>query len=246
MITLSYQPASRAEDVYSDIRSQSKAIRGSAADRLSLGEGGWGYASRGLKRAAVVSQGRLYDVEIEHNLFEDLALPADVAPRVLSLGMKAAPGGTALNTSTGGTAGAKPVDACALATKEEVARIAAIPAQFAQNLSVPESQLDGWRCEFDGGSIQVYRGKSAEADFADMLKRMKVGHEPRTAVSGLGDRAFFMIPYPNDKYRRLGLLAVYQGSTILQLTIDANTGEELTVTKPRLQTLARLTLPRLP
>lgn len=246
MITMKYQPAARSEDVFAEIRTQSQAIRGSAADRVAVGEGGWGYKSRGQMRAAALSQGRLYDVDIDHNLYEQLALPADAAVRMISLGMKAAPGGAALNTAGGGAASGKTIDACALATKEEVARIAEIPAMFAQHLSAPESSLNGWRCEYDGGSIQAFSGKSAEADFANMLKLMKADGQPRTPVSGVGDRAFFMIPFPDDQYRDFGLLAVYKGSQILQLTIDPNAGETAAATRPRLEALARLALARLP
>jgi len=65
-------------------------------------------------------------------------------------------------------------------------------------------------------------------------------------VAGLGDRAFFLIPYPDDQYKRLGLLAVYAGPRVLQLTFDARGQEPIEATRPRLERLARLVLPRLP
>ena len=67
----------------------------------------------------------------------------------------------------------------------------------------------------------------------------------RVPVQGIGDKAFFMVPYPNDPYRRLGLLAVYAGPRVLQLTLDANGKEPIETTRPRLEKLARLVLPRL-
>ena len=47
--TLKFQPATRAEDVFADIRKKVKVKGGAAAqpDRLSVGEGGWGYTSGG-------------------------------------------------------------------------------------------------------------------------------------------------------------------------------------------------------
>jgi hypothetical protein len=54
-----------------------------------------------------------------------------------------------------------------------------------------------------------------------------------------------MIPYPNDPYKRLGLLAVYSGPRVVQLTLDANGEESIEATRPRLEKLARLVVPRL-
>jgi hypothetical protein len=68
---------------------------------------------------------------------------------------------------------------------------------------------------------------------------------PKTPVSGLGDRAYFIIPYPDDQYKRLGLLAVHSGSNVLQFILDAHGNEPIEATRPRLEKLARLVLPRL-
>jgi hypothetical protein len=54
-----------------------------------------------------------------------------------------------------------------------------------------------------------------------------------------------MIPFPDDKYKRVGLLAVYAGSRVLQLTLDSQGDEPIEATRPRLEKLARLVLPRL-
>ena len=57
-VTLTYQPATRANDVYAEIRQRVK-VKGVNAkpDAVSLGEGGWGYGSMGKKEAATVSRG---------------------------------------------------------------------------------------------------------------------------------------------------------------------------------------------
>ena len=56
-VTLSYQPATRADDVYADIRQRVKGARGVNAqpDPVRVGEGGLAYNSRGKKEATTVS-----------------------------------------------------------------------------------------------------------------------------------------------------------------------------------------------
>lgn len=249
MVSLTYQPAARADDIYADIRRGVQGARGTNAqpDRLSTGEGGWGYSSRGRKHAAAVATGRVYHVEIDHDLFEDLAFPADVALKVIELGMRVAPGpgagaATAGNPRSAGTR----LDACTLATNAEVARIAEERPEIAQYWSAPVSSFGGSHCDYDGGSIRVYQGASAAADFESTLKAAGADRAPRTPVSGIGDRAFFLIPNPDDPYKRLGLLAVHVGPRVVQLTLDARGGEPIEATRPRLEKLAQLVLPRLP
>ena len=244
MVSLLYQPATRANDVFADIKRKVKA-KGKDAEpvRLSLGEGGWGYASLGRKEAAAVSQGRLYHVEINHNLFERLKLPDDAALRVIELGMRTAPGGTAA-ASSGVSTGGTPVDACTLASNAEVSQIAEERPEIAKYWSAPTASFGGSHCDYDGGSIRIYQGKAPAADLEATLKNFDV-KAPRVPVQGVGDKAFFMVPYPNDPYKRLGLLAVYAGPRVVQLTLDAKANEPLEATRPRLEKLARVVLPRL-
>ena len=251
MVSLMYQPAARAEDIYADIRRGVKGAKGPGAepDKLSVGEGGWGYTSRGQKHAAAVSRGRVYHVEIDHNLFESLAFPANVAVKVIELGMRVAPGpgaGAATASAAGSSASSAPLDACTLATNAEVAKAAEERPVIARHWSAPVASFGGQHCDYDGGSIRVYRGKSAAANFESTLKAFGADKAPRTPVAGIGDRAFFLIPYRDDPYKRLGLLAVYSGSNVVQLIFDANGKEPIEATRPRLETLARLVLPRLP
>ncbi|HEX6643070.1 MAG TPA: hypothetical protein VF037_00215 [Gemmatimonadales bacterium] len=251
MVSLMYQPAARAEDIYADIRRGVQGARGMDAqpDKLTVGEGGWGYTSRGQKHAAAVSKGRVYHVEIDHNLFESLAFPDDVAVKVIELGMRVAPGpgaGAGAGAATASAAGASsaPIDACTLATNAEVADAAEERPEIAKYWSAPVASFGNSHCDYDGGSIRVYRGKNAAASFESTLKAFGAEKAPRTAVAGLGDRAYFLIPYPDDPYKRLGLLAVHQGSDVLQFIFDARGDEPIEATRPRLEKLARLVLPR--
>lgn len=244
-VTLMYQPATRAGDLYADIAQRVK-VKGNDAkpDSLKLGEGGRGFSSRSRREAAVVSQGRLYHVEMSLGLFEGMNVPEDAAVRVIELAMRAAPPAASAASAGGGTNGA-PLDACTLATNPEFSQIAGARPEIAKFWSAPTASLSGSHCDYDGGSIRVYQGKGAPAALEATLKGANGNKEPQIQVPGIGDRAFFTIPYPNDRYRRLGLLAVYVGPRVLQLTLDAQGDEPVEATRPRLERLARLVLPRL-
>jgi hypothetical protein len=236
-VTLSYQPATRADDVYAEIRQRVKGAKGVNAqpDPLSLGEGGLAYSSLGKKEAATVSQGQLYHVEMDYDLFESLKFREDAAVRVIELAMRTAPAGKS----------AASFDACQLATNAEVSQIAEEKPEFARFWPAPEASLGGSHCDYGGGSIRVYQGKAPAAALDATLKSFKADKEPRVPVPGIGDKAFFMIPMPDNKYNRLGLLAVYAGPRVVQLTLDAQGDEPIEATRPRLERLARLVLPRL-
>jgi hypothetical protein len=167
--------------------------------------------------------------------------------KVIEVGMRVAPGpgAGAATAGTAGSAGTR-LDACTLATNAEVARIAEERPDIAQYWSAPVSSFGGAHCDYDGGSIRVYQGRSAAADFEGTLRAVGADKAPRTPVSGIGDRAYFLIPYPDDPYKRLGLLAVHAGPRVVQLTFDAKGGEPIEATRPRLERLAQLVLPRLP
>ena len=64
-------------------------------------------------------------------------------------------------------------------------------------------------------------------------------------MQGLGQRAFFTTVYPDDQYRRRGFLAVFVGSQIVTLSMDPQGDGPLEATRPRLEGLAKLVLPRL-
>jgi hypothetical protein len=182
-----------------------------------------------------VAQGQLYHVEMDYDLFESLKLREDAAVRVIELAMRTAPAGKS----------AASFDACQLATNAEVSQIAEENPKFAKYWSAPEASIGGAHCDYDGGSIRVYQGKASAAALESTLKAFKADKQPRVPVPGIGDKAFFMIPMPDNKYNRLGLLAVYAGPRVVQLTLDAQGDEPIEATKPRLERLARLVLPRL-
>lgn len=236
-VTLTYQPATRAPDVYADLRRHVK-VKGANAkpDPVKLGEGGWGYSSLGKKEAAVVAKGQLYHVEMDYDLFENLKLHEEAAVRVIELAMRSAPAGQSAAAS---------FDACTLATNAEVSEIAGERPEIAKYWDAPETSFGGAHCDYGAGSIRVFQGKAPEAALESTLKSFKAEKAPRVPVQGVGDKAFFLIPMPNDPYNRLGLLAVYAGPRVVQLTLDARGDEPIEATRPRLERLARLILPRL-
>ncbi len=243
-VTVIYQPATRANDVFAEIRERVKGFKGVNAkpDSLKVGEGGWGYGSRSKTEAAAVSRGRLYHFEMSHGLFESLKVREDAAAKVIELAMQAAPG--TASASAAGTNSAL-LDACLLATNAEVAEIAEVRPDLAKYWQAPTASFGGSHCDYDGGSIRVYQGKAAAAALESNLKNFKADQAAKVPVGGIGDKAFFMDPYPDDKYKRIGFLAVYAGPRVLQLTLDPNGDEPTEATRPRLEKLARLVLPRL-
>jgi hypothetical protein len=239
-VTLLYQPATRANDVFADIKKRAEIGSGKTAqpERLSVGEGGWAYGGRW---AAAVSQGRLYHVEMSHGAFSEKDFRADAPVRVVELAIRTAPGSKPAGAGGAGSSAAS-LDACTLATNAEFSQIAEERPEIAKFWSAPTASFGGSHCDYDGGSIRVYQGAAA---LESTLKNFAAGKAPRVPVQGIGDKAFFMIPYPNDQYKRLGLLAVYAGPRVVQLTLDAQGKEPIEATRPRLEKLARLVLPRL-
>ena len=140
------------------------------------------------------------------------------------------------------------LDACTLATNAEVQQVAEEKPELAKFWTAPMTLAGGMRCEYSGGSLEVYeaqKGTTAAQSLERTLEVFKVNKEPRVPVQGIGERAFFMIPKPNDEYQRIGLLAVYAGPRVITLTLDAHAGEPLEATRPRLERFAKLVLPRL-
>jgi hypothetical protein len=237
MVSLLYQPATRANDVFAQVKKNTKLASGKEPTRLSLGDGGWASA----REAAVVSQGQLYYVEMSYSGFSRSTFREDAPVRVAEVAIRTAPGDKRAASGGAGNSAAS-LDACTLATNAEVSQIAEERPEIAKFWSAPTASFGGSHCDYGGGSIRVYQGKAAAAALEATLKEFK---EPRAPVQGVGEKAFFMIPYPTDKYKRLGLLAVYAGPRVVQLTLDAQGDEPLTATRPRLERLARLVLPRL-
>ena len=89
-IELTTQPASRADDVFADMRRVVKGMNGQEAtpDRVDLGEGGWAFGSGSMSRAAVVANERLYQANMDYMGFETIGDQKDAMVRVLELAIR--------------------------------------------------------------------------------------------------------------------------------------------------------------
>ena len=146
----------------------------------------------------------------------------------------------------GAAQGAAAIDPCSLATSEEFQRAYGIDPRIGIIPSTPELTQMSWgpHCDFSDGSIDLYTAKSPSADLERVLDLTKAVKQ-RTPVSGLGKRAFFTVVYPDDQYRRRGLLAVDTGTHLVSISMDDREGEPVENTRPKLEGLAKLVLPRL-
>ena len=139
-----------------------------------------------------------------------------------------------------------PSDACSYLTDEEFQRAYGINPQIGLIPGNPELTEMSWgqHCDYADGSVDLFTTKSPSAEMDRILGIMQAV-KTRTPVQGLGDRAFFTVIYPCDKYRERGFLAVYTGSRLVSFSMDHKDGEPVATTQPKLEGLAKLALPRL-
>ena len=137
-------------------------------------------------------------------------------------------------------------DVCSLASSEEFQKAHGVNPAIGLIPSTPEPTEMVWEphCDYADGSIDLFTKKSPSAELDRVLALTKGGKQ-RVPVQGLGQRAFFTTIYPDDQYRRRGFLAVFNGSRILTISMDPEKDEPLDTTKPKLESLAKLVLPRL-
>ena len=138
------------------------------------------------------------------------------------------------------------LDPCSLATSEEFQRAYGINPKIGILPDTPEVTEMTWgpHCDFSNGSIDLFTAKSPAAELDRVLGLMEVVKQ-RTPVQGLGKSAFFTVVYPDDQYRRRGLLAIDTGAHLIAISMDDHQGEPIESTRPKLEGLAKLVLPRL-
>jgi hypothetical protein len=137
-------------------------------------------------------------------------------------------------------------DPCALASEAEFQQAQGINPQIGiiPNRPVPTDMVWGPHCDYSTGSIDLFTQKSPAAELERVLGLTKASKQ-RDPVPGLGQRAFFTVVYPGDEYRQRGLLAVFMGPRIVTLTLDPSNDESPESTRPKLEGLAKLVVPRL-
>jgi hypothetical protein len=135
---------------------------------------------------------------------------------------------------------------CSLATEAEFQQAQGIDPRIGiiPNTPVATQMVWGPHCDYGPGSIDLFTEKSPPAELERVLGLMKaIKH--RDPVRGLGDRAFFTIIYPDDQYRRRGVLAVFRASRIVTLSMDPRGEEAPSTTRPKLEGLAKAVLARI-
>ena len=161
-----------------------------------------------------------------------------VAPSVMA---------TAVGTTALAAQSAAPVDVCTLATDEEFQKAQGIDPRIGLIPADPPVLTEmswGPHCDYGPGAIDLFNKKSPEAELNRVLDLTKGGKQ-RVPVQGFGQRAFFTTVYPDDPYRKRGLLAIYLGDRILAITMDPPGDETPESTKPKIEELAKLVMPRL-
>ena len=144
---------------------------------------------------------------------------------------------------TTGLSAQAPADVCSLATSEEFQRAHGVDPRIGILPDTPTYTEMSWgpHCDFSQGAIDLF---SSSKELDRVLGLVQAPKE-RAPVSGLGKHAFFTIVYPGDKYRERGLLAIDTGSKLIALSMDHDENEPVAATRPKLEGLAKLVLPRL-
>jgi hypothetical protein len=238
-IELTGNPASLAEDVFSKVKQSVKVMNGdkAEAERIDIGSGGWAYGGDAGSEAAAADGGHVYHVTLHSGPLSSIGDQKDAMVGILKLMVQAAPAGQ----------GASAQNVCALATSAEFDQAYEKDPRFRGMASDPMATDMSWgpHCDYDGGSIDLFQTKPQDKELERVLGLMEAGKQPRQPVLGLGQRAFFTIIYPDDENRRRGLLAVYTGPRIVTFSMDAQANEGIEATRPRLERLAKVVLPRL-
>jgi hypothetical protein len=149
----------------------------------------------------------------------------------------------ALLVSATGLSAQATADVCSLATSEEFQRAHGVDPRIGVLPDTPVYTEMSWgpHCDFSYGAIDLF---SSSKELDRVLGLVQAPKE-RAPVSGLGKQAFFTIVYPGDKYRERGLLAIDTGSKLIALSMDHDDNEPVAATRPKLEALAKLVLPRL-
>jgi hypothetical protein len=137
-------------------------------------------------------------------------------------------------------------EVCSLATGEEFQKAHGVNPRIGLLPDTPQATEMTWgpHCDYNDGAIDLFTKRPPGPEL-DRVLALTEGGKQRVAVPGLGDRAFFTTIYPDDQYRRRGFLAVFTGPRLVTFSMDPQGDESLDATRPKLETLAKLVLPRL-
>ena len=127
-------------------------------------------------------------------------------------------------------------DVCSLATDVEFQKARGINPAIGMIQTDPPVLTEmvwGPHCDYTPGAIDLFSKKSPEAELERVLT-LTEGGKTRVPVQGIGKRAFFTTIYPDDQL----------GDRILAISMDPYGDEALEATRPKLEGLAKVVLPR--
>ncbi len=139
-----------------------------------------------------------------------------------------------------------PPDVCALVTHDEVKRLSEDP--MTKFWTEPEAMMlrSGSVCQYSGGVIYLFSGSNSEASWNGMLKSFKQASQPKTPLSGIGDRAYLMYGKPDNEYQdRPAFVVATVGQHTVAVALFANGDEPVERVRPRVEALAKLLVPKL-
>jgi hypothetical protein len=232
-IELTGNPASLAEDVFTKVKRSAKAMNGANAEaqRIDVGSGGWAYGGGGSE-AAAAGGGHVYHAALQSGPLSSVGDQKDAMVRIVKLALQQAPAGQPASAQ----------NVCTLATSAEFDEAYEVDPNMRGFASDPMATDMSWgpHCDYDGGSIDLVQTRELDR----LVELLEAGKQPRQPVAGLGQRAFFTTIYPDDENSRRGFLAVYTGPRVVAFSMMAHGHEAVEATRPRLERLAKLVLPR--
>ncbi len=139
-----------------------------------------------------------------------------------------------------------PPEVCTLVTHDEVKKLSEDP--MTKFWTEPDALMlaGGSACQYSGGIIYLYWGSKSEANWNAFLKSWKQDGQPRTSLSGIGDRAYLMYNKPRNKYEgRYGVVVTTVGQHTVSVALEANGEEPVERVRPRVEAFAKLVVSRL-
>jgi hypothetical protein len=135
------------------------------------------------------------------------------------------------------------VQACSLITRADVQK-----ATGSDPFVDPEpAGQGGWICNVGSGELKVYSGPKSWEAWESTLKAFRKHEEPQTPAPGIGERAYFFYPTPDNAYQgNVAFLVAKSGDYTLALSLDAPEGKAAESMRPALESLMKTILARLP
>ena len=135
------------------------------------------------------------------------------------------------------------VQACALVTKADVEKAA---GRKVYGELEPEGN-GGWVCSIGVGEVKLYSGPNSWEQWESTLKAFKKENEPKTTISGLGERAYIIYPKPDNEYQgNIAMLVAKSGNHTIALSMDAPKGKGPEAMRPGMEGLMKTMLAKLP